>query len=192
MYNYDFPEKEPSAYDLIEPGYYAVQIENVEERETQRGARMLTCTYRILSKIEHGQFLKHPANLIFHNIVFPLDYDEPDKAAFMLDRISNFLKIIGEPYKGKIAINPANWPGKELAIKVRHQEWNGDTQHAVHYVLKKEKALEITSQQTPDQSRVQTCRDTEPRVPNPVPGTFSTQTGDQENETDINDEDIPF
>lgn len=189
MYNYNFPEKEPAAYDLIESGYYIVQIENVEERETQRGARMLTCTYRILGKIEHGQFLKHPGNLIFHNIVFPLDYDEPDKAAFMLDRISNFLKIIGEPYKGKITINPANWPGKELAIKVKHQEWNGDTQHAVHYVLTKEKALEITSQQT--------CKDTEPSAPtntNPVPDsdTSSTQIGDRGNEDDINNDDLPF
>lgn len=188
MYNYNFPEKEPETYDLIEPGYYVVQIENVEERETQRGARMLTCTYRILGKIEHGQFLKLPGNLIFHNIVFPLDYDEPDKAAFMLDRISNFLKIIGEPYKGKITINPANWHGKELGIKVKHQEWNGDTQHAVHYVLTKEKALEITSQQIPDQSRVQAGRDTELRVPD----SSSTQIVDQRNEGDSNNDDLPF
>ncbi|KAA0250876.1 MAG: DUF669 domain-containing protein [Candidatus Jettenia sp.] len=93
MYNYNFPRKEPSTYNLIEPGYYEIQTENIDERKTQRGARMITSTYRILSKIEKGKFPKHPNNLIFHNIVFPLDHDEPDKAAFMLDRIANFLKI---------------------------------------------------------------------------------------------------
>lgn len=177
MHNYHFPEKEPAKYGLIEPGFYTVQIENAEERQTHRGARMITIMYRVLNKIEYGRFKRHPNNHLFHNIVFPLPDDEPDKAAFMLDRIAMFLKLIGEPYKGKITINPSNWHGKELAVKVKHQEWNGDMQHAVHYVLTVEKALEITSQQT--------SRDMVPRV-------SSSYSTNREFEDDINSEDIPF
>ncbi|WKZ15502.1 MAG: DUF669 domain-containing protein [Candidatus Jettenia caeni] len=182
MSHYHFPEKEPAMYGLIEPGFYTVQIENIEERLTRRGAKMLTCLYRILNKIEYGKFNKHPGNLIFHNIVFPLPDDEPDKAAFMLDRIATFLKLLGEPYKGKIVINPSNWYGKELAIKVKHQEWNGGMQHAVHYVLAKEKALDITLQQTGDE--------TEYLVP---ASSFAKSDNEKYKiEDDINNEDIPF
>ncbi|MDL1938442.1 hypothetical protein [Candidatus Jettenia sp. AMX1] len=65
-----------------------------------------------------------------------------------------------------------------MTNKVRYQEWNGDTQHAVHYVLTVvEKALKITSQQSSKDMVFH------------VPTSLSTE---REFEDDINSEDIPF
>ena len=109
---------------------------------------MITNTYKVTGKVENREIEQCRNKLIWHNIVFPTEYEnhkEPEKAAFMYELIRKFLKTIGDKYKGQIVIDPRSWIGKELAIKIKHDKWMAETKEKVHYVLTIDNALEITS-----------------------------------------------
>lgn len=143
---FTFPETETKTnHFLIPEGFYNAIIEEVEQKQTKRGAVMFQCTYKITDKIVDGAEKTYKAT-ITHFIVFPCNSDDNETASFMIKRIAEFLKIIGEPYRGKVEINTNNWINKEIAIKVRHQQYNDQMQHAVHYVLNRDYALKLTEQ----------------------------------------------
>ena len=147
-FNLDFPENEPTENFLLPVGYYIGVVQKAVERHTQRGARMISCQFKIKSQIiDRGTKLGN-FGTINHNFVFPALSDNEEKTTFMLGRIRLFLKLIGESYKGQGAVvDSARWAGKEVSFKVKHGEYNSETQAQIHYFLSMENALKASGNQ---------------------------------------------
>lgn len=140
-----FPDSEPSSgFILLQPGYYKAVIKKVEEKISEKGANMYKCTYALIGKYGQGRVVAFKEIPIVHYIVFPGNSDDPDSYAFMLNKIAGFLKILGEPYRGKIEIEPMNWINKHIAVKIKNTEYKGEMQNTVHYVVSEEKAISET------------------------------------------------
>lgn len=164
-FNLDFPQNEPVENFLLPVGYYVAVVGKATEKHTQRGARMISCQLKVKSQVMDGAIKPGNFGTISQNFVFPILSDNEDKARYMLERIRLFLKLIGEPYKGHgVVVDSTGWVGKEICFKIKHGEYNGETQAQVHYFLSMENALKVSGNQQ--------------KQDNPI--------------DDINSEDIPF
>lgn len=147
-FNLDFPQTEPAENFLLPVGYYVAVVGKASEKHTQRGARMITCQLKVKSQVAGG--VVEPGNFgtINQNFVFPTLSDSEEKRVFMLERIRLFLKLIGELYKGEgVVVDSTKWVGKEVFFKVKHGEYNGETQAQIHYFLSMENALKASGNQ---------------------------------------------
>lgn len=147
-FNLDFPQNEPVENFLLPVGYYVAVVGKAIEKHTQRGARMISYQLKVKSQVMDGAIKPGNLGTLNHNFVFPVLSDSEDKARYMLERIRLFLKLIGEPYKGEgVVVDSTRWVGKEVFFKVKHGEYNGETQAQIHYFLSVENALKVSGNQ---------------------------------------------
>ena len=110
---------------LVSEGVHKAVITKTIERASRYGEPLVSCAF------ETGE------GTVWHNIVFALpDEQNTEKKEFMDNRNSQFLSYLGSKFTGKIKINPGKeWIGKEIGIKVEHEEYEGITRARVRYFL---------------------------------------------------------
>lgn len=110
---------------LVSEGVHKAVITKTIERTSRFGEPLVSCAFGT----EEGT--------VWHNIVFSLpDEQNTEKKEFMDNRNSQFLSYLGLKSTGKIKIDPGkDWIGKEIGIKVEHEEYEGITRARVKYFL---------------------------------------------------------
>lgn len=110
---------------LVSEGVHKAVITKTIERASRYGEPLVSCAF------ETGE------GTVWHNIVFALpDEQNTEKKEFMDNRNSQFLSYLGLKFTGKIKIDPGKkWIGKEIGIKVEHEEYEGITRARVRYFL---------------------------------------------------------
>lgn len=99
-----------SGKKLDVPGSFNVAVEKVLEKTSLvSGNKMLKVKFFILDQNKYSCYC-------WDNFVL---------IESMLWKLKKFLKIIGEPCEGKVALNPKNWKDKHLKIYGIMREYNG-------------------------------------------------------------------
>lgn len=106
---------ESQNFEPLPEGEYGVTIEKVVESLTKETGRPLI---KIQYNVVNG---KNANRKLFDNIVI---FEGDAKGAGIT---KHFLHVIDEPYEGKFAVNPDNWVGKSLTVKVTiDEQWNSN------------------------------------------------------------------
>lgn len=110
---------------LVSEGIHKAVITKTIERTSRFGEPLVSCAF------ETGE------GIVWHNIVFALpDEQNVEKKEFMDNRNSQFLSYLGLKSTGKIKVSPGkDWIGKEIGIKVEHEEYEGIIRARVKYFL---------------------------------------------------------
>lgn len=103
---------------LVPEGQYNVKIIGTYDKQATTGSPMVEIEYQILDGEYLGFILKD--RLVFHENSYGF--------------FKHFLKVIEEPYEGKIFINTNNWRNKKLRILNVHtvsnnKKYNNIKQH---------------------------------------------------------------
>jgi|GEM_PF-6125497 len=110
---------------LVSEGTHKAVITKTIERTSRYGEPLVSCAF------DTGE------GVVWHNMVFALpDEQNTEKKEFMDNRNSQFLSYLGLKSTGKIKIDPGkDWIGKEIGIKVEHEEYEGAARARVRYFL---------------------------------------------------------
>lgn len=100
MFGYDTKGVTPSSFGPIPEGPYHLRIVEVEETWTKNQDPMVNITYEVDDK---GDF---KGRKVWDRVVFLAP--ERQGAGMAL----HFLKTIGEPFEGKLEVEPERWIGK--------------------------------------------------------------------------------
>ncbi len=105
-FEYDATTVKPSGgFMPVPPAIYLMVIKNVTEKTTKNNDVM----YSVECEVDDKDYL---GSKVWHNVTFlPPDRKGAGMAIY-------FLKCIGEPWEGKIIIEPDNWLGKHFIAKV--------------------------------------------------------------------------
>lgn len=120
-------------YTLIPEGKHRIRIASADKAVSKNGNDMLTLKFDVSGY----------SSYIFHHIVF-LD-DRPEITNRMLTQFFDSFKDIPEG-----DFNMANWVGKVGAAKIKHEEYNGNTNAKIHWFVKANKQDELPPWQEPD------------------------------------------
>lgn len=103
--NFKGVQAEAGEFSNIPEGIYFVVVEKANEAQAKSGSKsnMVHVTFRITQ----GEYEK---SAIWDNIVFH------EK---MRNRNKHLLKVLNQPYEGEPIIEPGNWIGQELRIRIR-------------------------------------------------------------------------
>lgn len=107
MFNTDFDGVEENYFKPIPEGKYNLRIVSATEKKSSKGDDMVVVDYEIMD----GPFIGE--EIRFHYVVF--FKNKGTKGAGMS---KTFLRVIGEPYEGKVSVDPNRWVGKCLTAKV--------------------------------------------------------------------------
>ncbi|MEG0898466.1 MAG: DUF669 domain-containing protein [Oscillospiraceae bacterium] len=120
-WTYNANEVEDLDFLPIPIGDHRVRIAKAEEKKAKSGNDMLVVTLDVSG---------HNGSL-WHYIVFM-----PDNTVMTNTKLSQFWNCFGIP-EGNM--NIATWAGKIGAIRVKHEQYNGETQAKIAYLIKKDK-----------------------------------------------------
>jgi len=119
-------EDEVVSRDLVPEGIFWVVVERHKETVTNTANRfpMVKVMFRVTESGEaHGM-------VIWDNIVF---------CEVMKGRNKHLLKVLEQEFDGEdLEINPNNWDGQELRIKVKHKQYKGKPVSKISQYLYKE------------------------------------------------------
>lgn len=107
MFNTDFDGVEENYFKPIPEGKYNLRIKSAIEKKSSKGDDMVVVDYEIMD----GPFIGE--EIRFHYVVF--FKNKETKGAGMS---KTFLRVIGEPYEGRVSVNPEKWIGRCLTAKV--------------------------------------------------------------------------
>lgn len=96
---------EAMEFEPLPENVYPVEIEKVEEKQTRNGDPLIRIRYKVVSG-------KCKNRKLFDQVVL---FQGDAKGAGIT---KHFLHVIGEPYEGEFEIEPDNWIGKQLNVKV--------------------------------------------------------------------------
>ena len=157
-WSYERTESEKS-YTLIPEGKHRIRIASADKAVSKNGNDMLTLKFDVSGY----------SSYIFHHIVF-LD-DRPEITNRMLTQFFDSFKDIPEG-----DFNMANWVGKVGAAKIKHEEYNGNTNAKIHWFVKADKQDDLPPWKEPERE--------------------SSTTGSGDSETDFAtvtaSDDVPF
>jgi hypothetical protein len=121
---YDASNVHPSGGNMPIPrGKYLLKIESVVEKRSRNGDPMVVVDFRVTDSKYSGRKIR------FHHVTF---LPPEAKGAGMA---IHFLKSIGEPFEGAIAIESARWIGKTLYGLVEQEpDLNGVPRNVVREV----------------------------------------------------------
>lgn len=131
-WSYERTESEKS-YTLIPEGKHRIRIASADKAVSKNGNDMLTLKFDVSGY----------SSYVFHHIVF-LD-DRPEITNRMLTQFFDSFKDIPEG-----DFNMANWVGKVGAAKIKHEEYNGNTNAKIHWFVKADKQDELPPWQEPE------------------------------------------
>lgn len=99
-------------FQLLPEQVFEAQITEISDKQTQNGDPMVSVKIEIMEPPFKGRW-------IYDNIVIPRS---PESPAFgIMGRTMHFLHVIGQPYKGKFAVDSDKWLYAKLKIKIKHQ-----------------------------------------------------------------------
>lgn len=131
-WSYERTESEKS-YTLIPEGKHRIRIASADKAVSKNGNDMLTLKFDVSGY----------SSYIFHHIVF-LD-DRPEITNRMLTQFFDSFKDIPEG-----DFNMANWVGKVGAAKIKHEEYNGNTNAKIHWFVKADKQDDLPPWKEPE------------------------------------------
>lgn len=131
-WSYERTESEKS-YTLIPEGKHRIRIASADKAVSKNGNDMLTLKFDVSGY----------SSYIFHHIVF-LD-DKPEITNRMLTQFFDSFKDIPEG-----DFNMANWVGKVGAAKIKHEEYNGNTNAKIHWFVKADKQDDLPPWKEPE------------------------------------------
>lgn len=103
----------------IPAGKYNLRIVEAVEKTSKNGDPMAVVHYEVVDGTQAGRHVK------FHYVVFFNDKKAP--GAGMSKR---YLEIIGQPFEGKIVVNPQAWIGSVVTAKVIHEKGQDGNDYA--------------------------------------------------------------
>jgi hypothetical protein len=124
-WNYNAKDYNSNSFELIPEGKYRVRIEKTEEKQSRTGKDMIKLELKV-----SGHFAR-----LFHYVV--LDPTNPQMTNQRLGEFFNSFDITPGD------MNCYRWIGKVGAAKVRHGEYNGETQASVSYFMPRSKQEEL-------------------------------------------------
>lgn len=97
-------------------GIYKLKIMTLEDGETRNGDPKVS----VVLKVSAGQYV---GKKVYHNVTF-MAPDHPG-AGFA----KHWLRVIGQPYEGKVTVDTSRWGGAEFLARLAVEEYtnkNGD------------------------------------------------------------------
>lgn len=122
---WDF-KREERQFETLPEGNYRIRIKSADKAVSKSGNDMLTLQFEVSGS----------NTILYHYIVFM--NDRPEITNRMLTQFFDSFKDIPE---GDFNMN--NWIGKIGACKVKHEEYNGNTNAKVHYFIKADKQSDL-------------------------------------------------
>jgi hypothetical protein len=112
--DYDATNVKPTGgFDPVPMGEYTLAISNVTEKSTRNGDPGYSIELEVTEPAQWaGRKVWHFVTLL------PFDVDGTGTPAKGAGMAIHFLKSIGEPYQGKIKVNPNNWFDRTLKAKI--------------------------------------------------------------------------
>lgn len=131
---WDF-KREERQFETLPEGNYRIRIKSADKAVSKSGNDMLTLQFEVSGS----------NTILYHYIVFM--NDRPEITNRMLTQFFDSFKDIPE---GDFNMN--NWIGKIGACKVKHEEYNGNTNAKVHYFIKADKQSDLPPWSEPSNS----------------------------------------
>lgn len=131
---WDF-KREERQFETLPEGNYRIRIKSADKAVSKSGNDMLTLQFEVSGS----------NTILYHYIVFM--NDRPEITNRMLTQFFDSFKDIPE---GDFNMN--NWIGKIGACKVKHEEYNGNTNAKVHYFIKADKQSDLPPWTEPSNS----------------------------------------
>lgn len=131
---WDF-KREEAQFETIPEGNYRIRIKSADKAISKSGNDMLALQFEVSGS----------NTILYHYIVFM--NDRPEITNRMLTQFFDAFKDIPEG-----DFNMSNWIGKVGACKVKHEEYNGNTNAKVHYFIKADKQDELPPWKEPSNS----------------------------------------
>lgn len=112
--DYDATNVKPTGgFDPVPMGDYTLVINAITEKTTRNGDPGYSLELEVVEPTQYAN------RKIWHFLtLLPFDVDGTGTAAKGAGMAIHFLKTIGEPWEGKIKVNPNNWFGRTLKAKV--------------------------------------------------------------------------
>lgn len=132
MSGWNYKRDESTGFKPIPEGVYRIRIASAERATAKTGKQMLSLKFDV-----SGQNGK-----LFHNIVFL-----PDRPEITNRNLTQFFDSFADIPEGEFEL--AKWVGKVGACKVKHEEYNGNTQARVDYFIAKDKQADLPAWQEP-------------------------------------------
>jgi len=131
--SWNYQREESTGFKPIPEGDHRIRIAKAEKAVSKTGKDMLTLEFEV-----SGYNSK-----IFHNIVFLAD--RPEITNRNLTQFFDSFKDIPEG-----DFNTANWVGKVGAAKVKHEEYNGNTNAKIQWFIHKDKQGSLPAWKEPE------------------------------------------
>lgn len=136
-FNYDPTQYVSQDWEVIPPGDYRVRINDVVEKTSKNGNTMFEITLDVSGK---------NAKLWYYLVLATDDFAKTN------NRIGMFyhcFRIPPAPIRDGIE---KTWVGKIGGVRVKHEDYNGEMQAKVHYLLKPEKIEKLPPWEEPQKS----------------------------------------
>jgi len=131
---WDF-KREEQKFEVLPEGQYRVRIKSADKAVSKNGNDMLVLQFEVSGS----------NSILFHYIVFM--NDRPEITNRMLTQFFDSFKDIPEG-----DFNMQNWIGKVGAVKVKHEEYNGNPTAKISYFIHKDKQSDLPQWQEPSNS----------------------------------------
>ncbi|HCJ37849.1 MAG TPA: hypothetical protein DHV37_05930 [Erysipelotrichaceae bacterium] len=129
---WDF-KREERKFEVLPEGQYRVRIKSADKAVSKNGNDMLVLQFEVSGS----------KTILYHYIVFM--NDKPEITNRMLTQFFDSFKDIPEG-----DFNMQNWVGKVGAVKVKHEEYNGNEQAKISYFIHKDKQSDLPAWIEPD------------------------------------------
>lgn len=123
--SWDF-KREETKFEVLPEGQYRVRIKSADKAVSKVGNDMLVLQFEVSGS----------TTILYHYITFL--NDKPEITNRMLTSFFDSFKDIKEG-----DFNMQNWIGKVGAVKVKHEEYNGDTTAKISYFIHKDKQADL-------------------------------------------------
>jgi|GEM_PF-1237040 len=107
--------EEVGDFSPIPKGDYILRVFEVDEGKSGKGHPMVKVTLKVTTE---GMY---QGRRVWHNVTFL----PPDSAGAGFSK--HWLKVLGEPYSGKVRVNPDNWTGKFVEATIDIDTYQGNS-----------------------------------------------------------------
>ena len=115
-------------FQPIPEGEYNLKITEVAPSLSKKGYPMVKVVFTVLDASGHGK-------RIFHYVTFMPPKDSEGVTNKGAGMSVHFLKVIGQPYEGKIKVDPFSWINSEVFAKVIVDEYEGKKNNKIKYFI---------------------------------------------------------
>lgn len=126
-------KREETKFEVLPEGVYRVRIKSADKAVSKNGNDMLVLQFEVSGS----------KTILYHYIVFM--NDRPEITNSILTSFFDSFKDIEEG-----DFNMQNWIGKVGAVKVKHDEYNGNTTARISYFIHKDKQGDLPNWIEPD------------------------------------------